>query len=77
MEPSGTIFNTQPGDAGSGEGFSEEFDVNIIGLVDPAFGVHFDLFTVEGDGTYSPGDAENKMLVEAFAPFLTRRGVHP
>ena len=66
-----TISNTQPGDAGSGDGYVEVFDFTVNGLIDPVYGVHMDLFTVEGSGIYDPNDPpnSNKMLVTAFAPF--------
>jgi len=66
-----TIFDTEPGKIGSGEGYEEEFDITINGLVDPVYGIHIDLFTVEGDGTYDPSASanSNKDLVKANAPF--------
>jgi len=66
-----TIFNTQPGGSGSGDGYAEEFDITINGLIDPVYGIHMDLFTTEDNGIYDPSDPpdSNKMLVTAFAPF--------
>lgn len=58
-----TIGNTQPGDTGSGVGYVESFEISFA-LLDPSItGIHFDLFTVEGDGTDLSRD------VMAFAPF--------
>lgn len=68
--PMATISNTQPGQVGSGQGFTEAFDVTVNGIRDPVRGLQVDLFTVEGDGTYDPQSAvQNGKLVEAFAPF--------
>ncbi len=65
-----TIFDTQPGELGSGDGYVEEFDITINDFIDPVFGVHMDLFAVKGDGTFDPLSAdEDKALVNAFAPF--------
>ena len=65
-----TIFDTQPGESGSGDGYVEIFDITINDLIDPVFGVHMDLFVVQGDGTFDPLDTgEDMSLVNAFAPF--------
>ena len=66
-----TISNTEPGESGSGDGYLEVFDITINGLVDPVYGVHMDLFTVEGNGVYDPNAPanSNNKLVTAFAPF--------
>ncbi len=65
-----TIFNTQPGGSGSGDGYVEVFDVTINGLTDPVHALHFDLFTVSGDGTFDPESTiEDRKLVKDFAPF--------
>ena len=65
-----TIFDTQPGELGSGEGSVEEFEIAINDFIDPVFGVHMDLLVVKGDGTFDPLAAEvDKALVNAFAPF--------
>lgn len=71
---SGTIGNTQPGDAGSGEGFTEEFDVVINSYTAGTTGIHFDLFTTTGAGQYLRiGDTgyggDNKKLVNRVAPY--------
>ena len=64
------IGNTQPGDAGTGQGYTESIMVQINSLIQGVEGVHFDLFTVDGDGVWDPLDPENdKKLVFAFAPF--------
>ncbi len=63
-----TITNTQPGDSGSGDGYSESFNITLNSMVDGVTGVHFDLFTTEGE-RWTPGGPDDKKLVEAFAPF--------
>ncbi|MCA9103257.1 MAG: choice-of-anchor N protein [Planctomycetales bacterium] len=67
--PLTSIGNTEPGQSGSGDGFVESFDVMINSMVDPVYGVHMDLFVVQGDGTYTPGMTPDNKLVNAFAPF--------
>jgi hypothetical protein len=47
--PSGEISNTQPGESGAGQGFSEYLDVTINSLLAGVEGIHFDLFTVFSD----------------------------
>ena len=64
----GTIGNTQPGDMGSGDGYTESFNITINSLMDGVSGIHFDLFTVQG-ARYEPGVAPNRQLVNSFAPF--------
>ena len=64
-----TIFDTQPGGAGSGQGYKETFSVAINSLSGGTTAIHADLFTVQGDGIYSPPTATDRKLVEAFAPF--------
>jgi hypothetical protein len=64
-----TIGNTQPGDASTGDGYFEVFAMEINSLIDPVYGVHIDLFVVQGDGTYEVGSVADKELVTAFAPF--------
>jgi len=61
----GMISNTQPGETGMGEGYEETFDVVINSVIDGG-GVHFDLFTMEGDGLLVLG-GEKEM--NAFAAF--------
>lgn len=68
-----TIYNTQPGDAGSGKGFTEEFDVIVNSYSGGTTGIHFDLFSTTGAGLYlrdtdSGYDGDNKKLVKRFAP---------
>ena len=62
----GTIYDTQPGESGSGDGYTHSFDISMIdldrSLID---GVHFDLFTLEG-GQYVAG-GEQQLF--AFAPY--------
>ena len=60
----GLIGNTQPGDSGEGQGYTETFDITINSLATGVTGVHFDLFTMVGDGTL-----ENNLNVKTFAPF--------
>ena len=63
------VANTQPGSTpGTQSGWMENFKVNISDI-DGNIGLHFDLFTVSGDGTYTPNSDSNKNLVEAFAPY--------
>jgi len=64
------IENTQPPGGGTAKGFCEVFDITINSLTDPVRGIHMDLFTVEGDGTFDPNATEtNRSLVHDFAPF--------
>ena len=65
----GTIYDTQPGQTGSGQGYSESFDITINSLLGGLDGVHFDLFTVSGDGKYSPPTGTDKFLVKDVAPY--------
>jgi len=68
------IGDTQPGGSGTGQGYSESFDIDIISLLTGVNGVHFDLFTVNSafldeddhwDKYLFPGNN----VVNAFAPF--------
>ena len=63
-----TIGNTQPGDNGTGDGYAELFDISINSIDAGVSGLHFDLFTVIGDGQYAVGTLD-KSLVSAVAPF--------
>lgn len=72
--PVSTIYDTQPNptdpnQSGSGDGYMESFDIGINSLLAGVTGVHFDLFTVTGNGKYSPPTGANKFLVNDFAPF--------
>jgi len=57
-----TISDTQPGSTGTGSGFVEYFDITINSISQGE--LHFDLFTMEGDGLLA-----NNTNVNAFAPF--------
>jgi hypothetical protein len=64
-----TIFDTQPGETGSGDGYTESFDITINSLLSGVSGIHFDLFTVQGS-RYDPNmSGSDRDLVYAFAPF--------
>lgn len=65
----GLIGNTQPGDSGSGQGYMESIMVEVNSMLAGVEGVHFDLFTVNGNGQWDPGLITDKKLVYAFAPF--------
>jgi hypothetical protein len=69
--PLQAIFNTSPNDASdpSGMGYSEAFQIQINSLKSGVTGLHFDLFTVIGDGVYQTPGPENKDLVAGFAPY--------
>ena len=69
LDSLGLIGNTQPGDSGSGQGYTESIMVQINSLFDGVEGVHFDLFTVNGNGLWDPDNPDDKKLVYAFAPF--------
>jgi hypothetical protein len=58
-----TIFDTQPGMVGSGEGYVESFDITLNSLAAGVDNVHFDLFTTTGDGSLGSNSS-----VKAFAP---------
>lgn len=60
-----TIFDTQPGQIGSGAGFAEELNITINSLGLDVTGIHMDLFTLTGDGSYGVGGG----IVKSFAPF--------
>ena len=62
------IHDVQPGQTGTGDGFMEAFNITVNSLSGGADGVHFDLFTVIGDGTYQLGSSDRK-LVKGFAPY--------
>lgn len=64
------IENTQPPGGGTAKGFVESFDITINSLTDPVRGIHMDLFTVAGDGTFDPNaTGTDRNLVKTFAPF--------
>jgi hypothetical protein len=66
------ISDTQPGQTGTGKGYNEAFDISWNDLTGGSIsGIHFDLFTVAGDGRYTPpyDDNDQKKLVYANAPF--------
>jgi hypothetical protein len=58
------IYDAQTG-GGSGKGYIEAFTIMVNSLSAGIEGVHFDLFTLEGDGTYGSGGG----IVKRFAPF--------
>lgn len=60
--PVGPIGNTQPGDSGTGSGYSEDFSVLVSGLEAGISGVHMDLFTVVGDGKLQTTDGSGNPL---------------
>ncbi|MCZ6715696.1 MAG: choice-of-anchor N protein [Gammaproteobacteria bacterium] len=69
------IFDTQPGETGTGMGFLEVISLVINSSDAGVVGLHIDLFTISGSTAYSlcdlvgdPGCADNN-LVNAFAPF--------
>ena len=59
----GTVFDTQPGQNGSANGYTENILVNILSADMDLTGIHIDLFTVDWDATNS------KKIVTNFAPF--------
>lgn len=61
------ISDTQPGGTGMGEGYEEFLDIAINSL--SADGLHFDLFTMTGDGMWDPFAPDDKWLVHSFAPW--------
>lgn len=63
------ISNTEPPGGGTAKGYKEDFGITINSLAANVTGLHFDLFTTIGDGTYTPGQNPNRFLVGAFAPF--------
>lgn len=60
----GTIYDQQPGETGSGDGFTESFGVTVDYLATGVGGLHFDLFTVAG-AQYD----ENNYMLQAVAPY--------
>jgi len=65
----GTINDTQPGQVGSGQGYSESFDIAVSSLAAGTSGIHMDLFTVIGDGKYTPTGSNDNRLVKTNAPY--------
>jgi hypothetical protein len=76
--PIGTVGNTQPGGPpGAFPGYSEVFQITLNSLMPGVTAVHFDLFTIQGDGKMTlpdcqpsptcPGPYSN--FVKARAPF--------
>ena len=61
------IYDTQPGGTGTGKGYIEAFKVTVNSLAAEVAGVHFDLFTLTGDGIYDPDIGGG--IVNRFAPF--------
>ena len=66
-----TIENTQPPGGDPGKGYREAFSITWSDLTtnEDVDGIHFDLFTVAGDGRYIPGGSDDRQLVNAVAPF--------
>lgn len=69
-----TIYDTQPGETGSGMGYVEYLDITINSLADGLTGLHFDLFTLGSADQVSLESADQVSLegtdqVYAFAPF--------
>ena len=64
-----TISDQQPGGTGTGQGFVENIDIAISNVSLGTTGVHFDLFTVAGDGMWTPDIPADRDLVKAVAPF--------
>jgi hypothetical protein len=62
-----TIYNTQPGGSGTGEGYLETLMIEVKNIAAGVDGVHFDLMTLTDDGYY---DVYNDGgIVNSFAPF--------
>lgn len=63
--PTELIGDQQPGETGTGQGYKETFSISYALNDINAVGVHFDLFTIQGDGKLDdPTDQ-----VKSFAPF--------
>jgi hypothetical protein len=58
------IFDTQPGELGSGRGFVETFDITVDFMADSVEGLHFDLFTIKDLGQLTDSSQVNRV-----APF--------
>lgn len=65
----GLIGDTQPGGTGTGQGYMESITIQINSLFEDLEGIHFDLFTVNGNGHWNSDDPNDRKLVYAFAPF--------
>lgn len=67
------IFDTQSGPGGgTGNGYQENFTVSVNSLPQGVTGLHFDLFTVKGNGLYDPAsiaDGSYLDLLKTFAPY--------
>lgn len=77
-----TISDSQPGETGMGEGFEERFDIVVNSFI--GSGVHFDLFTMEGDGTlfgntyvkkFAPWSHDAEMIPEPTAALVFGMGL--
>jgi hypothetical protein len=64
-----TIPDTQPPSTSTGAGYTEAFQIDINSLLAGIGALHFDLFTVKGDGVYTPIGPDDRNLVLASAPF--------
>ena len=63
------IKDEQPGSTGTGKGYTETLGIDILSWNQDILGLHFDLFTVSGDGIYDPNaNLTDRFLVNAFAP---------
>lgn len=75
MGPPTVIDDTQPGGTGSGQGYEQLFGITINSLADAVDNLHFDLYTVNGDGqvvAFAPfsHDAETALVPEPSAALL-------
>ena len=52
----GTIGDTQPGESGTGQGYTETFDIVVNAMEAGISGIHMDLFTVVDDGKLKTTD---------------------
>lgn len=77
-----TIFDSQPGQTGMGEGYEETFEIVVHSFI--GSGVHFDLFTMEGDGTlfgntyikkFAPWSHDAEMIPEPTAALVFGMGL--
>jgi hypothetical protein len=62
-----SIWNTEPGESGTGSGWVELLDITVNSLSAGVTDIHFDLFTSVG-ARWDPAAGSDRDIVQAFAP---------
>ncbi len=63
------IENTEPPGGDNAKGYQEDFAITINDIDEDLTGLHFDLYTVKGNGLYTPKQEADRFLVKSNAPF--------